>query len=144
MVRPRCLCSDTMLMILLSIMSGGWRGRLDFLDTIILSGSLETLKWLTFQCTFEIYIVGGWVGFMVFNAPSNNISVTACESVLLVEETEYPEKTSDLSKVIDFITECCIAWAGFELTTLVVRGTDCTSSCKSNYHTIMTMTTPSI
>jgi len=26
---------------------------------------------------------------------------------------------------------------GFELTTLVVIGTDCTGSCKSNYHTIM-------
>ena len=26
---------------------------------------------------------------------------------------------------------------GFELTTLVVKDTDCTGSCKSNYHTIM-------
>jgi len=34
---------------------------------------------------------------------------------------------------------------GFELTTLVVIGTDCTGSCKSNcYHTITTMTAPSI
>jgi len=29
---------------------------------------------------------------------------------------------------------------GFELTTLVVIGTDCTGSCKSNYHTIMITT----
>ena len=28
---------------------------------------------------------------------------------------------------------------GFELTTLGVKGTDCTGSCKSNYHTIMIM-----
>ena len=36
--------------------------------------------------------------------------------------------------------EVHLAWAGFELTTLVVIGTDCTGSCKSNYqyHTIMT------
>jgi hypothetical protein len=27
-------------------------------------------------------------------------------------------------------------WVGFELTTLVVIGTDCIGSCKSNYHTI--------
>jgi hypothetical protein len=27
---------------------------------------------------------------------------------------------------------------GFELTTLVVIGTDCLGSCKSNYHTITT------
>jgi hypothetical protein len=37
MGRSKGLCSDTMLMIVLSIMSGGWSGRLDFLDTIILS-----------------------------------------------------------------------------------------------------------
>jgi hypothetical protein len=30
----------------------------------------------------------------------------------------------------------------FELTTLVVRGTDCMDSCKSNYHTITTTTGP--
>ena len=32
--------------------------------------------------------------------------------------------------------------AGFELTTLVVIGTDCIGSYKSNYHTIMTTTAP--
>ena len=30
-------------------------------------------------------------------------------------------------------------WLGFELTTLVVIGVDCTGSCKSNYHMITTM-----
>jgi hypothetical protein len=35
-------------------------------------------------------------------------------------------------------------WTEFKLTTLVVIGTDCTCSCKSNYHTIMTMTAPFI
>jgi hypothetical protein len=34
------------------------------------------------------------------------------------------------------------AWAGFELTTLVVTVTDCMVSLKSNYHTIVTTTTP--
>ena len=33
-------------------------------------------------------------------------------------------------------------WTGFELTTIVVIGTDCTGSCKSNYLTIMTTTGP--
>jgi len=31
---------------------------------------------------------------------------------------------------------------GFELTTLVVMGTDCTGSYKPNYHTIKTTTDP--
>ena len=34
------------------------------------------------------------------------------------------------------------AWAGFELKTLVVVGTDCIGSCKSNYHAITTTTVP--
>jgi len=42
------------------------------------------------------------------------------------------------------LTNLCIeytsTWTGFELTTLVVIGTDCTCSCKSNYNRI-TMTT---
>ena len=33
-----------------------------------------------------------------------------------------------------------LAWAGFELTKLVVIGTDCIGSGKSNYHTITTTT----
>ena len=43
----------------------------------------------------------------------------------------------------NFITKCCIEYTspvvGFELTTLVVIGADCTASCKSNYHTMTTM-----
>jgi hypothetical protein len=35
-------------------------------------------------------------------------------------------------------------WTGFELTILVMIGTDCTGSCKSNHHTITTTTAPYI
>ena len=38
---------------------------------------------------------------MVFNATFNNISVISWRSVLLEEETGYPEKTADPSQVID-------------------------------------------
>ena len=47
-----------------------------------------------------------------------------------------------------YITKCCIEYtspcAGFEFTTSVVIGTDCTGSCKSNYHTITTTMAPAI
>ena len=59
---------------------------------------------------------------------------------------ECPEKTTTYRKTLtNFITYCCIKypspWTGFEITTLVVIGTGCTGSCKSNYHTITTTTT---
>ena len=38
---------------------------------------------------------------MVFNATFNNMSVISWRSVLLMEETEYLEKTNDLTQVTD-------------------------------------------
>jgi hypothetical protein len=44
---------------------------------------------------FALGIVVVW--FMVFNATFNNIPDISLQSVLLVEEMDYPEKTTDLS-----------------------------------------------
>ena len=49
-----------------------------------------------------------------------------------------------LRKIIDtgIMYRVQLVLVEFELTTLVVIGTDCTGSCKSNYQTITTMTAP--
>ena len=60
-------------------------------------------------------------------------------------KSEYPDKSTDLPQVTDefyHIMLNTLSRAGFELTTIVAISTDCTDSCKSNYHTIMTMTAP--
>ena len=82
---------------------------------------------------------------MELNATFNNISAISWRSVLLVEETGGPGENPDLSQVTDKLYHIMLytsPWSRFELTTSVVIGTDCISSCKSNYHMIMATMAP--
>jgi hypothetical protein len=71
-------------------------------------------------------------GLECWNASFNNISVISWQSVSLVEETGENHRLTNF--ITQYYIEYTSPWVGFELTTLVVIGTDCTDSCKSYYH----------
>ena len=82
---------------------------------------------------------------MVFNATFNNISFISWRSMLLVEETGVPgENHRPAVSHLQTLSHSVVSpeWDGFEHTTLVVIGTACIGSSKSNYYTIMTTTLP--
>ena len=111
---------------------------------------IQSLVWfmVVFGTDCQLYFTQDndcWlVWFMVFNATFNNISVISWGSVLLEEEAGENNRpvASHWQPFSHNVVEYTSPWTGFELTTLVVVGTDCTGSCKSNYHTIMATTAP--
>ena len=91
----------------------------------------------------------GWfmVGLWYLTPLSTIFQLCRGDQFYLWKKPEYPEKTTDLSQVtrkLDHIIDYTSPWARCEITTLVVIGTDCTGSCKPNYHTTTTTTAPEI
>jgi hypothetical protein len=74
--------------------------------------------------------------FMVSNVTFNNISVISWRSLLMVEETRVPDILYHI-----MLYRLHLVMKGVR--THNIRGTDCTGSCKSNYHTFTTTTAPS-
>ena len=84
-------------------------------------------------------------GLWCFNATFNKIPENFGGQFYWWRKPEYPKETTDLSQDTDKLNHIILhrehlTWVGFELTTLVVRCSDCIGRCKSNYHSIATTT----
>ena len=77
---------------------------------------------------------------MLFNATFNNISVISSRPVLLVDETEvHGENYRPVASHRQTLSHNVVSSTSrHELTALVVIGSDCTCSYKSNHHAITT------
>ena len=126
----------------------------DFLTCLLISNHFKLFKNNMFIgisvadiCWYELGL--GFWGYGYFTPLSTKFNYIMVVSFIGAGNWSTQRKPLTCRKSLtNFITQCCIKytspWAGFELTSLVVMGTDCTGSCKSNYHTITTMMAPKL
>ena len=110
----------------------------------ILCNLLLLFYYLTFQGTIKNQLKGNY-GVWCLTPLSTIVQLYRVCQFYWWMKPEYPKRQINLPQVtyklyhiMSYRTQ--IAWAGLELTTLVVNGTHCIGSCKSNYHTITTTT----
>jgi len=122
-----------------------WKGRLWRVDGQLDLFNGEAQKELDDKF-IEVWL---WLWWWCFTPLSTILQLFRGGQFYWWRKPEYQEKTTDLWQITDklyhmMLFRVHLALAGFELTTLVVIGTDCIGSCKSKYHAITTTTAHTI
>ena len=93
------------------------------------------------HCTVQIYLLHLFPSLTIL---SMYLKWNRIDDVIisLIAWSVNPPVTSHWQAYHILLYRDHLAWVGFKLTTSVVIATDCTGSCKSNYHTITTVMDP--